>query len=237
VRFRSSRTQALVTGTMRLGEADRIVHLYTRDRGLVSAVAKGVRKTLSRTGGRLEPFSLVDVVLYQGRSLPTVTGVDTVRAFAGIRESLFRIEEGGELLTTVRRLLPEEEGNTAAFNLLVRGVAALCVSPDRDSAAKVVLSTRLKLLVSLGYMPRFDSCSRCGGTNTPCGIDTGSGEFLCAGCMSAAPALQIGVETVDLLEHLLERPLAEVDLAASTPPTLAEAKRITHILLESHSPG
>ena len=84
------KSEALVLGSRRLGEADRIVMLYTRERGRLSAVAKGIRRTRSRMGGRLEPFSLVHLVLYAGRgSLYTVTGVDTIRTFQPVRDSLF----------------------------------------------------------------------------------------------------------------------------------------------------
>ena len=131
---RELKTDALVVGSMRYGEADRILTLYTRDRGRVSAIAKGVRRPKSKIGGRLEPFSLVRVVLHQGRTLYTVTGAETVRTFQGARDQLFRIQEGSRLLDTIRRLFPEEERNAAAFNLLVRGVAHLAVAGDRAAA-------------------------------------------------------------------------------------------------------
>ena len=124
-------TDALVIGSMRYREADRIVTLYTRDRGRLSAVAKGVRRTKSKVGGRLEPFSLVRVSLYSGRgSLYTVVGVETVRTFQGVRDELFRMEEGARLLTAVRHLFPGEEASAPAFNLLVRGVARLAEAED-----------------------------------------------------------------------------------------------------------
>ena len=92
-------TDALVIGSMRYKEADRIITLYTRDRGKVSAVAKGVRRTKSKVGGRLEPFSLVKMSLHAGRStLYTVLGVETVRTFQAVRDELFRMEEGARLL-------------------------------------------------------------------------------------------------------------------------------------------
>jgi DNA repair protein RecO (recombination protein O) len=222
---------------MRLGEADRIVNLYTRDRGLVSAVAKGVRKTLSRTGGRLEPFTLVDVVLYPGRSLYTVTGVDTVRSFAGIGDSLFRIEEGGGLLLTIRRLLPEEEGNSAAFNLLVRGIAALSNSPDRAAAAKAMLSTQLKLLVALGYMPRMDACSACGSSDALVALDAGLGGFACVGCAPASSSCRVAPAAIRLLQQLLEEPLSSVGCVPASAAALAEARRVSLALVESHTPS
>ena len=124
-------TDALVIGSMRYREADRIVTLYTRDRARLSAVAKGVRRTKSKVGGRLEPFSLVRMSLHAGRgSLYTVIGVETVRTFQGVRDELFRMEEGARLLTAVRHLFPGEEASTPAFNLLVRGVARLAEAED-----------------------------------------------------------------------------------------------------------
>jgi len=162
---RSLKTEALVVGSMRYGEADRILTLYTRERGRLSAIAKGARRLRSQMGGRLEPFSLVHVMLHQGRTLYTVTGVETIRTFQGVREELFRIEEGARLLEAIRRLFPEEESSPGAFNLLVRAVAWLAAAPDRAAAAQVVLAARAKLLLALGYLPSSTPAWSAGGTS------------------------------------------------------------------------
>jgi DNA repair protein RecO (recombination protein O) len=176
-------TDALVIGSMRYKEADRIVTLYTRDRGKVSAVAKGVRRTKSKVGGRLEPFSLVKMSLHAGRgTLYTVVGVETVRTFQGVRDELFRMEEGARLLGAVRHLFPGEETSAPAFNLLVRGVARLSEAGDAAIAAGIVLATRLKLLVLMGYAPEVTACAQCGSEGPFYGYSPGLGGVICDSC-------------------------------------------------------
>ena len=170
-------TEALVIGSMRYGEADRIVTLYTRDRGRLSAIAKGVRRVKSKTGGRLEPFTLVRASFHTGRgSLYTVAGVETLRTFQGVRDQLFRMEEGARLFSAVRRLFPSEEASAPAFNLLVRGIAQLAEATDQAAAANVVLATRLKLLVLLGYAPEMTRCASCGAEGPFCAFSPGAGR-------------------------------------------------------------
>jgi DNA repair protein RecO (recombination protein O) len=176
-------TDALVIGSMRYGEADRIVQLYTRDRGRLGAIAKGVRRTKSKTGGRLEPFSLVRASLHSGRgSLYTVAGVETLRTFQGVRDELFRMEEGARLLAAIRRLFPGEEASVPAFNLLARGIAQLAECPGRAAAANLVLATRLKLLVLLGYSPEMDCCAACGSEGPFGAYSPSLGGLLCSAC-------------------------------------------------------
>jgi len=211
-------TEALVIGSMRYGEADRIVTLYTRDRGRVSAIAKGVRRFKSKTGGRLEPFSLVRASFHTGRgSLYTVAGVDTLRTFQGVRDQLFRMEEGANLLHSVRRLFPGEEASTPAFNLLVRGVSQLAEASDRAGAANIVLATRLKLLVVLGYTPEMKRCAGCGGEGPFCGFSPGLGGVLCETCWtddhgrSEGPCFALSPGAVATLQVLIDKPLVELE--------------------------
>jgi len=231
------KSEALVLGSRRLGEADRVLALYTRERGRLSAVAKGIRRTRSRMGGRLEPFSLVHLVLYAGRgSLYTVTGVDTIRTFQPVRDSLFRMEEGARLLEAVRRLFPEEEQNPAAFNLLVRGVAGLAAAGDRASAALVVLAIRLKLLLASGYLPELDSCVSCGSGERLCGFRPSQGGVLCTQCFSAGAhdCFLVSPEGLMALRALLERPLSEVGQLGLSAAAADEAERILSQTLAYH---
>lgn len=187
-------TEALVIGSMRYREADRIVTLYTRERGRLGAIAKGVRRTKSKVGGRLEPFTLVRASLYSGRGLYTVVGVDTLRTFQGVRDELFRMDEGARLFAAVRHLFPVEEGSPPAFNLLVRGIARLANASDRTTAAGVVLATRLKLLALLGYAPEMSCCARCGGEGALYGFSPSLGGMVCESCASGGAMLGVGVK-------------------------------------------
>src|SRR5918911_1310349 len=114
-------TQAVVLRSFRLGEADRVLHLYTLDRGRVGVVAKGIRRTKSRFGARLEPLSHVEVTLHQGRGeLQTVTGVELVRPHRAAREDGYRLGVGLVGLEAMLRLFPEQEASARAFDALTR---------------------------------------------------------------------------------------------------------------------
>src|SRR3982751_707748 len=118
---RAYSTEALVLRSFRLGEADRVLHLYTEAHGRVGAVAKGVRKTMSRFGARLEPLSHVDLVLHRGRGeLQTVTGAQIVRSHRETREDFYRFSVGMIGAEAMLRLFSEEEANKRVFTALTR---------------------------------------------------------------------------------------------------------------------
>src|ERR671939_2248191 len=113
---RSYKTEAVVLRSLRLGAADRVLHLYTLDRGRVGAVAKGIRRTKSRFGARLEPLSHVELMLHQGGGeLQTVTGVDLVRSHHAAREHPHRLGVALVGAEAMLRLFPEQEANERAF--------------------------------------------------------------------------------------------------------------------------
>lgn len=230
-------TDALVIGSMRYREADRIITLYTKDRGRLSAVAKGVRRTKSKVGGRLEPFSLVRMSLHSGRgTLYTVVGVETVRTFQGVRDELFRMEEGARLLTAVRHLFPVEEGSAPAFNLLVRGVARLAEAEDAATAAGIVLATRLKLLVLLGYAPELSHCAQCGSEGPLYGFSPSLGGVVCESCVGAAgvSCFALSGGAVATLRTLCQNSLADVrDLELDDRAT-AEVEQVVAQTLAFH---
>jgi DNA repair protein RecO (recombination protein O) len=221
---------------MRYGEADRILTLYTRDRGRLGAIAKGVRRVKSKTGGRLEPFSLVRVSLFSGRSLYTVVGVETLRTFQGVRDELFRMEEGARLLLAVRHLFPEEEGQTQAFNLLVRGIARLSEAPDGQTASAIILSTRLKLLALLGYAPSTAGCVACGGQREPFGYSASLGGVVCPDCAAAAgpDCFALSAGGLATLRSLLDSPLAEVNALQLDRRAVAEVEQVVAQTLAYH---
>src|SRR4029079_4817967 len=116
---RSYTTEAVVLRSFRLGEADRVLHVYTLDRGRVGAVAKGVRKTKSRFGARLEPLSHVELQLHQGSGeLQTVTGVSLLSSHHAAREQPYRLNVGLVAAEAMLRLFPEQEANERAFRAL-----------------------------------------------------------------------------------------------------------------------
>jgi DNA repair protein RecO (recombination protein O) len=229
-------TPALVVASMRFKEADRILTLYTRERGRLSAIARGVRRTRSKLGGRLEPFSLVRVELYPGRSMYTVTGADTIRSFHTMRDALFRMEQGARLLESVRRLFPEEEQNRPAFNLLVRAVGALATSTDADEAALVVLAARLKLLLALGYLPALDTCSLCGESTYLCGFNPSLGGVVCTQCFGeeAHDCFSLSAEALAAMHALLEMPLSQAPGVGLGAPARREVETTIVRVLAHH---
>jgi DNA repair protein RecO (recombination protein O) len=230
-------TDALVIGSMRYSEADRIVTLYSRDRGKISAVAKGVRRTKSKVGGRLEPFSLVRMSLHSGRgTLYTVVGVETVRTFQAVRDELFRMEEGARLLGAVRHLFPAEEGSAPAFNLLVRGVARLAEAEDAPTAAGVVLATRLKLLVLLGYAPEVTCCAVCGGGEELYGFSPSLGGVVCGSCLQSAETscFALSPGAVATLQTLCRNSLADLKDLELDDRATAEVEQVVAQTLAFH---
>src|SRR5919206_1242296 len=159
---RSYTTEAIVLRTIRFGEADRVLPLYTAARGRVGAVAKGVRKTKSRFGGRLEPLSHVELVLHQGAGeLQTVTGVELLRSHRASREEPYRLGVGLVGAEAMLRLFPEQEANERGFRALARFLDLLDeLEPQagaRPQADPLVLSFQLKLLWLAGYLPHVTS--------------------------------------------------------------------------------
>lgn len=196
------RDEAVVLRTQKLGEADRIVTLLTRSHGRVRGVARGVRKTSSRIGARLEPFSHVDVQLYEGRSLDTVTQVESIAAHgAALSSDYSRWTSGTAMLETAERLTPEErEPAVQQYVLLVSGLRSL-VADDHEPGL-ILDSFLLRSLAIAGWSPSFDECARCGAPGPHRAFSIPTGGVVCSSCRppgSAAPS----TATITLLGALL----------------------------------
>ena len=153
--------QGIVLRSYKLGEADKIVTVMTQGSGKVRAVAKGIRKTKSRFGARLEPFTHVDLMLYRGRgSLDTVTQAEIIAPHMTIREDLARFAAGETMLEAVDRVAEEHERNVRLTLLLLAGCRALDAAPA--DAAAVAESFMLKLLSLSGFHPSITACAVCG---------------------------------------------------------------------------
>jgi DNA repair protein RecO (recombination protein O) len=211
---RSYKTEAVVLRSFRLGEADRVLHLYTLDRGRVGAVAKGIRKTKSRFGARLEPLSHVDLMLHQGSGeLQTVTGVELVRSHSAAREDYYRLSVGLIGAEAMLRLFTEQEANERAFTALTRFLDVLDEAPHVPAARPVLdplaLSFQLKLLWVSGYLPHLTSCAECGaGDATLVGYSPKAGGAVCSVCAALTEALSLSPEGIRGIEALLASPLA-----------------------------
>jgi DNA repair protein RecO (recombination protein O) len=153
------KTEAVVLRSMRYGEADRILHLYTRNRGRVGAIAKGVRRARSRFGGRLEPFFWLQIELHEGRGeLLTVTGAQTVEAYARLRGDARALDAASRACDAVGRLFETAEPHPGVFHLLCRQLALLDGTAGAVGAGAglaAALSFRLKLLLAAGLAPQL----------------------------------------------------------------------------------
>ncbi|HEX6651630.1 MAG TPA: DNA repair protein RecO [Thermoleophilaceae bacterium] len=227
----SFKTEAIVLRSIRYGEADRVLHLYTADRGRLGAVAKGVRKVKSRLGGRLEPLSRVRLVMHQGRGeLCTISQVDTVQAYAALRERRATLERGSQACEAVLRLLDSAEPNRPAYNLLCNELALLDAHPDHAGRAQA-LAFRLKLLLAAGFAPELASCAACGEAEHLGAFSPSAGGVVCAGC--EAGSFPLGEEAHRFLVDALARPLAEAPVAPDR--ALQQADRALAETMEYHA--
>jgi DNA repair protein RecO (recombination protein O) len=184
---RTYKTEAVVLRSFRFAEADRVLHLYTSERGRVGAMAKGVRKTKSRFGARLEPFSHVELMLHQGSGeLHTVTGASLVDAHRATREDAYRLSVGLVGAEAMLRLFVEEEQNERAFEALTRFLDAVDAVPagscGQAALDPVALAFQLKLLWLSGYVPQLESCVECGGVDELVGYLARAGGAVCTAC-------------------------------------------------------
>ena len=227
----SFKTEAVVLRSIRYGEADRVLHLYSQDRGRLGAVAKGARRVRSRLGGRLEPLSRVRLVLHEGRGeLCTITQVDTVRPHAGLRERRGSLERGAQACEAVLRLLDSNEPNAPAYNLLCNELALLDSDPEAATRAHA-LAFRMKLLLAAGFAPELTACAACGEREHLAGFSPAAGGVVCSGC--EAGSFPLGEEAHAFLAEALGRPLAEAPAASDR--ALAQADRAIAETLEHHA--
>jgi DNA repair protein RecO (recombination protein O) len=236
---RSYKTEAVVLRSIRFGEADRVLHLYTLDRGRVGAVAKGVRKTTSRFGGRLEPLSHVALMLHQGSGeLQTVTGVDLVRAHHAAREDYYRLSVGLIGAEAMLRLFSEQEANERAFTALTRFLDLLDEAPRaaaRPALDPLALSFQLKLLWLSGYLPHLTSCAECGAKDaTLVGYSARAGGAVCAGCAAQAGALALSPDGIRGIEALLGSPLADASSLGLGERAVRDALTVIQASYEYH---
>lgn len=179
-------TEAVVLRSIRYGEADRILHLYSVDRGRLAAIAKGSRRSGSRFGGRLEPFFRLRLDLHEGRSdLLTVTGAETVSPFARLREDADSLTAAARGCDAVSRLFDSSEPHPEVFNLLCTFLAVLDEDPARSGPALQV-AFRLKLLLAAGLAPQLGQCARCGAGEAITGFSPAAGGVVCTSCEAAS---------------------------------------------------
>ena len=205
-------TEAVVLRSFAFGEADRVLHVYTQARGRVGVVAKGVRRTKSRFGGRLEPFSHVELSIHRGRGeLGTVTGASLVRSHDRIRSNGYRLNVGLVGLEAMLRLFTEEERNDRAFLALTRFLDALDEREPqpgrRPELDPLVLSFQLKLLWISGFLPHLGSCVECGAEDGLVAFLPSAGGVVCEACDRGG--IGLSADGLHGLAVLLGTPIAD----------------------------
>lgn len=220
------RDQAIVLRTYKLGEADRIVVLLTRGRGKVRAVAKGVRKTRSKFGSRLEPTSHIAVQLYEGRELDIVTQVESLDHFRAVRDDLDRLARASAMLEIADQLAQEGEVNPRLYQMLLGALRTLAGS---DSPL-VVPAFFFKVLALEGYRPEVERCVLCGDEGPLVAYDVESGGLLCRTCRRGTA---VSPEAVALLGQILGGRLNDA-LAAPVGPATGEVDHLATRTVEHH---
>jgi DNA repair protein RecO (recombination protein O) len=220
--------QGIVLRGYPFGEADRVVVILSPNHGKLRTVAKGVRKTKSRFGGRLEPFTHVDLVLYEGRNLDTITQVEVIEAFPGLRADLDKVLAASTMVEAIDAVTQENESSLRAFLLLQRGLKTLeaaAVHPD------LLTAFLLGVAEVVGIAPAFDHCAGCGATDDLTRFSFAEGGVLCERDRSpGAVALRAG-----LTDYLAGLTGVELDALPDSDASFSkEAIGITRRFLEYH---
>jgi DNA repair protein RecO (recombination protein O) len=215
------RTEAIVLRSIRYGEADRILHLYTPYHGRLSAIAKGARRARSRFGARLEPFFHVRAVLHEGRSeLLTVTSVDTIAAHGPLRDHAATLDAAARACDAVTRLFETADPHPEVFQLLANELGLLGSDAAQARPANG-LAFRLKLLLAAGIVPQLAACAVCGETEHLSGFSGAAGGVVCSAC--EAGAFSLSEEAYDFLVGALGSSLAQAP--EGTELTLRQVER------------
>ncbi|WP_156759720.1 DNA repair protein RecO [Microbacterium karelineae] len=203
------RDDAVVLRTHKLGEADRILTLLTRQHGKVRAVAKGVRRTSSKFGARLEPFMAVDAQLYIGRSLDIVQQVDQLGAYgAAIAADYDRFTAANAMAEAAERLVGEGDPQPQQFFLLVGALRSLSRAEHDPGATRD--SYLLRALGLSGWTVQIDACARCGLAGTHGRFSAQAGGVVCESCAPAGTP-RADPDTLGVLAALLEGDWPTVD--------------------------
>ena len=242
--FRSFRASAVVVRHGDWGEADRLLTLYTREQGMVKALAKGARKITSRKAGHLQPFTHITVQLAKGRDLLTVTQAETVDAFLPLHDNLIKTGYAAYIVELLYRFSYEEEGgNPSLFKLLVDTLGRI---EKEDEAWLSVRYYEMRLLDIVGFRPQLFECANCGREILPEDqfFSFATGGVICPQCGQGLPNLaKISMETLKYLRHFQRSSYRYASRAHPSPEVQKEAEALmqgyfTYLLeRELNTPG
>ncbi len=214
--------KGVVLRTYKLGEADRIVVIMTQDHGKVRAVAKGVRKTKSKIGARLEVLSHVEVLLYKGKELDIVNQVELIESSAPLHADLDRLTQGLSMLEAVDMIADDRQPAPHLYRMLVGALRAL----GQQASPLVLAAFYWKLLAAEGVCPQMQRCVVCDSSGPLVAFDMIQGGVQCQECRTG---VSISRRAVELLQQVLGGQL-NFALAQDASPATAE---ITHLATQS----
>lgn len=234
------KAEGIVVRRQPLGEADRVVTLFTREYGKLRAAARGVRRTTSRLGARVEPFTHARFLLAKGKTLDVIAQVDVVEAFAGMRTGLHRTAYAAFVAELVDRFLPERDRHETVFTLVRTTLAALAEA-DEDGAELLGVWFALRLADDLGYRPETEACVGCGRPLLPGNGGRGAawwfspllGGALCQACAGQDPeAIRARPGVLAVLTSLLRLPADLLGRLRIAPADRRELARLVQVHLE-----
>jgi DNA repair protein RecO (recombination protein O) len=229
------RTKAIVLRRQNLGEADRILTLYTHDHGKLKVVAKGVRKPQSRKAGHVELFAQVDVLIARGRSsLDVLSQADLIDAYQPIREDLIHTTYAAHFVELLDAFTEEADESPPLYQLLVDGLSWLGQTTDLRRTARYY---ELHLLGLAGYRPELFRCVVCGEPIQARDqfYSAADGGVICPSCGHAHPrGKPISLDVLKVLRYMQTRPFEVVEQLTLRPAVLAETERILHGTLTYH---
>ena len=220
------RDEGIVLRTTRLGEADRIVTLATPEHGKVRGVAKGVRRTKSRIGARLEPLGHVTMLCWRGRELDVITQVEILEPFRSLREDLSRLVPAMTMLEVADQASAERHAAPELFALLLGALRTLSTS----SSTLVLAGFLWRFLAVEGVSPVVDSCATCGCPGPLVAFDPAEGGFLCRRCRRGQA---VGEESVGIVQRILGGGLRGV-LGEGEHASDGEVERLGLLAVERH---
>lgn len=221
--------RGIVLSGFRLGEADRVLGILTLSHGKVRAVAKGVRRTKSRIGGRLEPLTHVDLVIYAGKNLDTVTSVEIIDSFRSIHRDYGRLTVASSMAEGAERFSQEHEPCELLYKLLLAGLREVDANPPTPLLLTGYL---LRLMEISGFAMLLSECAGCGAPPPHSRVSLGAGGVVCASCDAAS--FGVSTATVAMLDALSRSRMAEANAFEADPGLVREASGLVLRFVEYH---
>lgn len=230
--MKSYKTRGIVLKSKKLGEADKIITFLTEEKGKVAAVAKGVCRTRSKFGARLEPFTNLDLLLYSGKNLDTVIQAEILNIYPSLREDFLRLTCGYAMLELTEKIARSGHAEPRLYLLLSSTLSALA---DTEDYHLLLLAFDLKILAVTGFLPNLRVCVRCGRKEEESiRFSLSQGGLICLQCdPSDATSIVLAPQVLHFLQNLLYTPFKELKKLPN-PPFLTKASSVVSSFLNYH---